>query len=274
MADKHHLEISVIVPVYNVEPYLRKCVDSLLNQTISGYEIILVDDGSTDGSGFICDEYAASHPLIVRVIHQRNQGVSAARNAGIDQSQSKYITFVDGDDWVDNQYLAALYAGITQYDADLSCCGIVYDTSKSDISPVNSSGFDSLSKSDVIQRILLDPQFYGYGVNKLFKRDMLHGLRFDTALKMSEDMWFVVSYAKNIHNAVFTPDKLYHYRMRAGSATADFRFSDKFITGLEVNHRLIEVYPMRPAITRYRYRQLCQNQPQHPWANEAVKPSQ
>ena len=98
-------QISVIVPVYNVEPYLRQCVDSILNQTFTDFELLLVDDGSTDRSGAICDEYA-SLDARVKVFHTTNRGVSAARNLGIDKASAEWITFVDSDDWVEKSYLA------------------------------------------------------------------------------------------------------------------------------------------------------------------------
>ncbi|MGN0223110.1 MAG: glycosyltransferase family 2 protein, partial [Muribaculaceae bacterium] len=195
-----------------------------------------------DHSGTICDEYAATHPQLVRVIHQQNKGVSAARNVAISTSESEFITFVDGDDWVEPSYLYTLYEGATLTKADLSCCGLSYDSNEDVISTSVENCFNSLTREEAFRRILLDSQFYGYGFNKLFRRSLVADLRFDESLKMSEDMWFVVSYATKIRKAAFNSSQLYHYRMRAGSATADFKYSDKFLTGLEVNRRLIDVY--------------------------------
>ncbi len=119
-------EISVIVPVYKVEPYLHRCVDSILNQTFTDFELILVDDGSPDNCPAICDEYAEKDNR-VHVIHQENGGLSAARNAGIDwaftNSDSQWISFVDSDDWVDEFYLEKLFAAVTDTGADASVCG-------------------------------------------------------------------------------------------------------------------------------------------------------
>lgn len=112
--------LSIIVPVYNVERYVRKCVDSLLNQDIDNYEIILVDDGSTDGCGVICDEYAANHNTCpIRVIHQDNAGLSAARNSGIEVAQGVYIMFVDSDDYIEPNVLAGLMAQVEQEHLDV-----------------------------------------------------------------------------------------------------------------------------------------------------------
>ena len=112
------VEISIIVPLYNVEKYLRRCVDSILVQTFQDFELILVDDGSTDASGRICDEYAGRYDRI-SVIHKGNEGVSEARNRGIDESRGEYLVFIDSDDYVDRQYLEVLYWLIKKYRADL-----------------------------------------------------------------------------------------------------------------------------------------------------------
>lgn len=113
--------ISVIIPVYQVLPYLRKCVDSVLRQTYPSMDIILVDDGSTDGGEDIIDNYAKADDR-VRVIHQPNAGLSAARNAGLDIAVGEYVSFVDSDDWIDSEMLKTLYTAITDNDADLCTC--------------------------------------------------------------------------------------------------------------------------------------------------------
>ena len=100
-------KVSIIVPVYNVEPYLRQCLDSILAQTFTDWECILVDDGSKDGSGAICDEYAEKDSRF-RVVHQENKGSSAARNEGLSLSKGIYLSFIDSDDWVENNYLERL----------------------------------------------------------------------------------------------------------------------------------------------------------------------
>ena len=119
-------QISVIVPVYRVEKYIHRCIDSILNQTFSDFELILVDDGSPDNCGAICDEYAAKDNRIV-VIHQENGGLSAARNAGIDwafaNSDSQWLTFIDSDDWVHPQYLQKLYDAAQSKNVEVSVCG-------------------------------------------------------------------------------------------------------------------------------------------------------
>ena len=118
-------EISIIVPVYKVEKYLKKCVDSILAQTFTDFELILVDDGSPDDSGKICEEYAEKDAR-VRVLHKENGGLSSARNAGIEVAKGKYLGFIDSDDYIAEDMYELLYNTIIKEDADLSICGI-YD---------------------------------------------------------------------------------------------------------------------------------------------------
>lgn len=114
-------QISLIIPVYNVENYIIRCLESTIHQTYINLEIILVDDGSTDNSGKICDEYALSDKRIT-VIHQTNQGLSMARNNGIDVATGDYISFIDSDDWIEHDMYEFLYHNLIQYKADISMC--------------------------------------------------------------------------------------------------------------------------------------------------------
>ncbi|MBA1325633.1 glycosyltransferase [Enterococcus faecium] len=116
--------MSIIVPVYKVEKYLRKCVDSILAQTFTDFEVILVDDGSPDNSGKICDEYAEKDNR-VRVIHKENGGLSSARNAGIDVARGKYLGFVDSDDYIDEDMYEILYENLKIHDADISSVELI-----------------------------------------------------------------------------------------------------------------------------------------------------
>lgn len=119
--------ISVIVPVYNVKPYLEKCVDSIRNQTYQNLEIILIDDGSTDGSGALCEEYAKIDSRVV-ALHQKNAGQGAARNYGLEKAHGEWIGFVDADDWIDRNYYEKLVQAAETAGADMACCDRrVYD---------------------------------------------------------------------------------------------------------------------------------------------------
>ena len=113
------MNLSIVVPIYNVAPYLRKCVDSLIAQDITDYEIILVDDGSTDECPQICDEYAALHPNFIKVIYQENAGLSAARNSGISAAQGEYVLFVDSDDYLQSNVLGTLMTQVKRDNLDV-----------------------------------------------------------------------------------------------------------------------------------------------------------
>ena len=117
--------ISVIIPIYNVETFLPSCIESVINQTYENLEIILIDDGSTDKSGKICDKYSENDSRIT-VIHKDNEGVAEARNTGIENMSGEYFCFVDGDDYVDNEYISEMYSLTKEYDADISMCSYVY----------------------------------------------------------------------------------------------------------------------------------------------------
>ena len=233
--------ISIIVPVYNVEEYLRKCVDSLLSQTYRHIEIILVDDGSTDSSGEICDEYATRSNR-VRAIHTENRGLSAARNRGLEEAVSTYISFVDSDDWVEEEMYTTLLRNIVGSKADISCVGVKSDYNE---------GQDILKKTDdviecnteeFLRVVIENPNIYGYVCNKLFKRDLLQELKFDEELRSCEDLDFTVRYATVCKKAVYIESELYHYRQRATSMTGDLGYNDRKLSILDAYEAIMPIY--------------------------------
>ena len=131
--------ISVLIPIYNVEKYLRRCVDGILSQTYRNLEVILVDDESPDGCGAICDEYAAKDDRVV-VIHQKNKGLSGARNAGIDMAKGEYLAFVDSDDYVTDDFILRLYEAVATTGSDMAQCKWKYVTGESVPDPLNDTG--------------------------------------------------------------------------------------------------------------------------------------
>ena len=145
--------ISVVVPVYKVEQYLGRCVESLLSQTYKNTEIILVDDGSPDHCPKMCDEYAAKYPTIVKAIHKENGGLSSARNAGIDNARGEFIVFPDPDDWVEPDYVASFLEFRERYQADLVCLGHYVDTDTTSV-PAMPDGADSYCDVDREQKYL------------------------------------------------------------------------------------------------------------------------
>ena len=210
--------ISVIVPVYKVEPYLRKCVDSVLNQTFKDFELILVDDGSPDNCGKICDEYA-SRDARVKVIHQVNEGLSAARNAGIDyvmvSSKSKYITFIDSDDWVANTYLERLYEGV-KLGAEISVVGIARAFDENTIVQMRP---ERHWKVLPVEDYWLIPDDSNEGsVAKLFAKDLFENVRFPVG-KVSEEVFTTHKLVFAAKNVAVRGGVYYMYLSRSSSIT-------------------------------------------------------
>ena len=210
--------ISVIVPVYKVEPYLRKCVDSVLGQTFKDFELILVDDGSPDNCGKICDEYAAADDR-VKVIHQVNGGLSAARNAGIDwvmaYSKSEYITFIDSDDWVADTYLERLYEGVG-LGAEISVVGMARAFDENTIVQMRP---DRRWKVLPAEDYWLIPDESKEGaVAKLFRKDLFNDVRFPVG-KVSEEVFTTHKVVFAARNIAVRGGAYYMYLCRAGSIT-------------------------------------------------------
>ncbi len=207
--------ISIIVPVYKVEKYLKKCIESILAQTYKDFELILVDDGSPDNSGAICDEYAKKDSRI-KVIHKQNGGVSSARNAGIEIAKGEFINFVDSDDTIPCDSLENLIKLQKENDADLTCCtGEVYVngefSSKIDIIE-NFIDFEKLKSNE--SKMFLSGVFFGPYM-KLFKTSILKEskLLFDTDVHVGEDTIFVFEYLLNSKKVHCGRNVVYYYLM-------------------------------------------------------------
>lgn len=203
-------KISIVIPVYNATNYLEKCLDSVVNQTYANIEIILVDDGSTDDSGKICDTYAKKD-LRIMVVHQDNSGVSSARNKGILKASGKYIAFIDADDMVHSNYIKCLVGNLNG--DNLSVCQIKNfydDIGFHDVTSDN--GQIKLNKNEFIELcplyLLNTPCCKLYDLNVLRKNKIL----FDTKLSLGEDLLFNLDYLKYIDKIVITNQKLYYYR--------------------------------------------------------------
>lgn len=209
--------ISIIVPVYNVAAYLPECIESLLNQTFNDIEIILIDDGSTDGSGNICDQYKSLDPRI-RVIHQENRGVSHARNTGIDQVTGQYICFIDSDDHVSDNYAEILFNAINRKaDIDISLCE--YYTVKDNQSIVHTSNSSDVIYDNETGVYLLcqDKKIKNYVWGKLFKKELFTSIRFPEDRNICEDMAILYKVFYQARKILHIQTPAYYYRERANS---------------------------------------------------------
>ena len=214
--------ISVIVPIYNVEKYLPKCLESLVNQTYRDIEIILVDDGSPDRCPEICDAYAQKDRRIV-VIHQKNGGVSSARNAGLRAARGAFIGFVDPDDWVQLKMYEVMLEAMNERQADMVVCGYEYydeDGNLDEVRRYPCREDEIISQKEMMKRFSDIPPTVRHVVwNKLFKRALLNDLYFKEGLHASEDVLFLMDYVLKIKSAAVVHRPLYCNRMRDGSAT-------------------------------------------------------
>lgn len=235
--------ISIIIPIYNREKYLKTCLDSIINQTYTNLEIILVDDGSTDNSLKICEDYSKSDNRIV-IISKKNGGVAEARNSGLEKAHGKYIAFVDSDDWIDHKAYEILLKNIKEYDADISVGAYIREYQGSDESFAASY---SLNRTEVftdnieILRNLTDAAgfFNCFIWNKLYKRSIIGSNRFLPDALMSEDYFFNWQVLKKINRAVFTQFPVYHYRNYNESLTRRCPINN-FLSAIKINKGMLD----------------------------------
>lgn len=211
--------ISVIVPIYNVEKYLSQCIDSIINQSYLNLEIILIDDGSTDSSGLMCDSYKLIDDRII-VIHTENNGQGAARNIGIQNAKGQYITFVDSDDYIENDMIMKLYSNMLASKSDISVCGICAVSGKSKTYNLLKSDekYITFSRDEAISMLLDDIGFTCSVWNKLFKREVIGDIRLEEG-KVYEDIVPMYEWFRNADKISYTPIPLYNYRFRKDSTT-------------------------------------------------------
>lgn len=232
--------ISVIIPVYNVEKYLNKCIDSIVNQTYKNLEIILVDDGSLDKSSQLCDEWAKRDNRI-NVIHKVNGGVSSARNYGLEISKGEYISFVDSDDWVDKNTYQELLCHIKK-DIDFVSFGVLeeYDTETYQI--LNSNNYQIYKQKQILNHILDDNSVAGYVCNKLFKRSIIGSEKFDETLMSCEDIDFCTRISVMCNSIIHVDAKFYHYRRRNDSMTGEYKYNPYKLSVLTAYENIMPIF--------------------------------
>lgn len=244
--------ITVIVPVYKVEHYLRKCIDSILSQTYPNLEIILVDDGSPDSCGQMCDEYAVRDHRIT-VIHKTNGGLSDARNAGLERMHGKYVTFVDSDDYVSPEYIGNLYAALIQNDADIAVCGEAFVGENPDGStfpmkrPLRDvEGTINMTTKEALSCMLHQDIFDASAWAKLYRSELFSDVRFPVGYAY-EDIGTTHRLMLKSRKVTYIGEHLYFYLQREGSILHSGGNSKRFWDGLEMvraqKERILAVIP-------------------------------
>lgn len=219
--------VSIIVPIYNAEKYIDNCVTSVVNQTYSKWELLLIDDGSSDNSGVICDNYSRPNSRI-RVVHQKNLGVSAARNRGIECAKGEYITFLDADDTLPRESLEILVHSLVNNNADVAMgvtCGEKWE---------NHSGVEVWKGEDGLRYSLMDDPYTCAAWGKLYRRELIGETRFDEEIKINEDSLFVFQIMCQKPVCVCIDKEIYQYIQVSGSASKS-AFSEKYFDILKVS---------------------------------------
>lgn len=235
--------ISVIVPVYNVEQYLQECIDSIRGQTETDIEVLLIDDGSTDGSSQICERTVRMDKRF-HLIKQANQGLSGARNTGLDHAGGEFISFIDSDDVVRPDFLHYLKRLLTCRENDIAVCNYenLYEDGKTEVPkklPPDKIGRYS-SKKAVLQLLDFHGDFCGHACDKMYRSSFLKNKRFDTSLRCYEDLVFNMNLMTETDRIILGTNIKYEYRMRNGSIM-HLKYGENDISALDALKAMYEI---------------------------------
>ncbi len=233
-------KISVIVPVYNVESHLHRCVDSIINQTLQNLEIILVDDGSRDTSGDICDYYATKDRRIT-VIHKENEGSSCARNAGLDIASGDYISFVDSDDYIDKSMLEIMLNGILEHNLDVVEIKTQSKNNKSNADDV----FEIQDKASAIKRVIQSTSFSVW--RRLYRTSLIHDLRFIPKI-IHQDVFYTIDMLNRIEHIGYLNKSLYNYNTDNESIIRSKYSLEKITIGIKATEYIMNNIPRQPEL--------------------------
>lgn len=230
--------ISVIIPVYNMEKYLYRCMESIINQTYVNLEIILVDDGSTDLSSKMCDEYVLRDNRI-KVLHQKNGGLSNARNAGLEVATGKYITFLDSDDYVNVEYVDYLYQLIEQYDSDISICGMKrFEEECQEEDDESENLIKVYGNIEALEILCYQKGIANSAWGKLYKKDLFKEIRYPEGM-LYEDLAVIYKLLYKADKVVQGNKKYYYYMQRRDSIMHQ-KFSEKSMDRIKVSSELLD----------------------------------
>lgn len=233
-------KVSIIIPVYNTEKYLKKCIDSILNQTYNNIEVLIVDDGSTDKSAQICDKYINNEK--VKVVHIKHQGISFARNTGLDMVTSNYVCFIDSDDYVDNDFIEFLYNQVTTNDVDIAACAfdyVAFNNSKSNIHKKDKLYIFN-SHEALVKMCDFNEAFSCICCNKIYKTKLFKDLRFQENI-MYEDLCINIELLKKTTKIAYFSTIKYHYCRERKESTTNSSYNGKEYDGIEHCNKLVRL---------------------------------
>lgn len=215
--------VSIIIPVYNASQYLLRCIECVCNQTYTDWELMLIDDGSTDGSGDICDDVVENYKKNVHVIHQQNQGASFARRVGIESSSGEWLTFIDSDDMIEDDYLERLYDAMNQYEVKIAACDQIKHQEGMNMIVDKSSDVVLLDDQAIHERFF-NYQFWGFG-GKIYHKSVFEGIYFPE-YTINEDYVVMAQLFDRYKQMAYVPMGLYHY-MTHGESLSHQRLSKR-----------------------------------------------
>lgn len=244
-------KVSVLIPCYNVDKYLTRCVNSILNQTYGNLQIVMIDDGSSDNTWSVMNSLAATNSNI-EIYQQKNKGVANTRNHLLSRVEGDYVLFVDADDWIEPEMIEYLVKTIERYGADVSVCGYVIN----DLEPSKEYEETPLNRTETIKKFLFHKDLKGSLCNKILKTSLLCNLSFDDSIGYGEDALFCWELFKKVNKVVLTKKQLYHYRMNDQSISHSI-FGKQKLTGNNVWEKIAEdtqlFYPEFVSIAKARW---------------------
>lgn len=232
--------VSIIVPIYNVEKYLDKCLKSIQMQTYENIQVILINDGSPDNSQSICEEYCKKDNRFI-LVNKSNRGVSSARNNGLEKAKGTYITFVDSDDFIEPNYVQVLLENLIKNNADLSVCSFYENQSDGKTKQeFFSKNAEIISQEEAIKRCITPGKFYGFLWNKMLRANNLGNIKFDEAIVKGEDSLFLCEYIFKCKKIIVQDIPLYHYCTDSISASRS-KFNVKKMSVLKSYQSIIDI---------------------------------
>lgn len=242
MEKNNKILVSVIVPVYNVQDYIEKCLDSLINQTLEQLEVIVIDDGSTDKTGLIVDEYQNKYKSKIKVIHKKNEGVSIARNVGLEKATGEYIGFLDSDDWVNYDMYEKLYKLAIKDNCDIVACDTlaIYPDKKVLIE-------SHINETSTTEDLMLNA--YAVIWNKIYKREIIDGIKFKEKMNFCEDVQFLYMVYPKIKKIGVIHETLHNYLQRVGSLT--YTYNEKLYQLIDSLDDIVNYYKKQGFYQKY-----------------------